>query len=395
MGQGHRRGLRRGVWVLVLLFVLSGANATVAGAQATAPEPTPTTTTAPPAVTDSGLDPSAVKVAIDLTRTRDNLDATDRAIAVAQAKLTSAQTGYELATSEVVANQRQLELVKGRLRLRAVTAYTRGASGNEALLDVESTAELHSAQHYVSSALLVDDKELQSLDDLEQRLESVRDERARQLEELHRTKAQLDADRETLGQLQEREQALLDKWGAVPVMGEAWLTPTQLADWYRSSGATPSLAVGTTIDDVARLYVIEGRSEGVRGDIAFAQAIIETGSFKVAAGNNYSGIGVCDSCTGGYGFPTPMDGIRAQIQLLRNYADPDSRASNLANAPSPALYGTDPVKAAATYDSFFLKGKAPLWNVMGNGNWATDPTYARKVIELFARFVAYAAAHPG
>jgi flagellum-specific peptidoglycan hydrolase FlgJ len=31
---------------------------------------------------------------------------------------------------------------------------------------------------------------------------------------------------------------------------------------------------------------------------------------------------------------------------------------------------------------------------MGNGNWATDPTYARKVIELFARMIAYTAAHP-
>jgi hypothetical protein len=156
----------------------------------------------------------------------------------------------------------------------------------------------------------------------------------------------------------------------------------------------PRLAPGVAIDDIARLYVIEGNAEHVRGDLAFAQAVIETGSFKVAAGNNYSGIGVCDSCTDGYGFPTPLDGVRAQIQLLRNYADPDSRAANLANPPSPSLYGTDAAQAATTYDGFFLKGKAPLWNVMGNGNWATDPGYAKKVIELFARMVAYASQHP-
>jgi flagellum-specific peptidoglycan hydrolase FlgJ len=374
-----------------LTALLLGAAAPPVQAQTADPTDAPTTTTAPATT----LDPDAVKVAIDLTRTRDQLDKTDRAIAVAQAKLTSAQTAFDLANSDVVANQVQLAIVKARVRERAVTAYTRGSTGSEALLDVKATTDLHSAEHYVSSALEVDDKDLAGLDDLEQRLEQVRDQRAQDVADLRTTKARLDADRETLAQLQDREQALLDKWGAVPVMGDAWLTPTQLADWYRSTGATPSLAAGTTIDDIARLYEIEGRAEGVRGDLAFAQAIIETGSFKVAAGNNYSGIGVCDSCTGGYGFPTPLDGIRAQIQLLRNYADPDSRAAKLANPPSPSLYGTDPAKAAATYDSFFLKGKAPLWNVMGNGNWATDPTYARKVIELFARMVVYAAAHPG
>jgi hypothetical protein len=177
-------------------------------------------------------------------------------------------------------------------------------------------------------------------------------------------------------------------------MGDNSLTAPQIAAWFRATGAVPKLAPGTTIDDLANLYVIEGRAEHVRGDLAFAQAIVETGSFSVAAGNNYSGIGVCDSCHGGYMFSSPLDGVRAQIQLLRNYADPDSRASNLTNPPSPTLYGADPRKAAAAYDSFFLKGKAPLWNQMGNGNWATDPNYAPKVVLVFAQMVAFATAHP-
>jgi flagellum-specific peptidoglycan hydrolase FlgJ len=40
-----------------------------------------------------------------------------------------------------------------------------------------------------------------------------------------------------------------------------------------------------------------------------------------------------------------------------------------------------------------LKGKAPLWNLMGGGNWATDPTYAPKVIGLYSQMIAWAAAH--
>ena len=177
-------------------------------------------------------------------------------------------------------------------------------------------------------------------------------------------------------------------------MGDSVLRASQLAAWFRSTGAVARLAPDTTIDDVASLFIEEGQAEHVRGDLAFAQAMIETGSFSVAAGNNYSGIGVCDSCSGGYAFPTPRDGVRAQIQLLRNYADPESSAARLAHPPSPALYGADAQKASLLYDTFFLKGKAPLWNLMGGGNWATDPTYAGKVVGLFNQMVSFANAHP-
>src|SRR5262249_36499636 len=101
----------------------------------------------------------------------------------------------------------------------------------------------------------------------------------------------------------------------------------------------------------------------------------------------------CDSCSRGFSFASPREGVRAQIQLLRNYADPDSRAANLAYRPVPGLHPTNPVDAARAFDSFFLKGKVPLWNQMGNGNWATDPTYPAKVLGLSARSVEYAAPH--
>ena len=41
-------------------------------------------------------------------------------------------------------------------------------------------------------------------------------------------------------------------------------------------------------------------------------------------------------------FPNPAAGVRAQIQLLRSYADPDSRASDLASPPEPTLFGATP-----------------------------------------------------
>jgi len=333
--------------------------------------------------------------AIELVRAGRRIESIDRRDAVLQQKLVSANTALQMLDDQLHGNEQSIALVKQRIRTGAAAAYARSSTSREAPLEIDHVTDLSSAQHYVQSALDVDGAQLADLQQMEAQLQQQRAARAAEGSGLQDEHQQLADERARLIQTQKSDDAALQKEGAVPVMGSSWLTPTQLASWYRSTGALPKLAPGTTIDDIARLYVIEGNAEGVRGDLAFAQAIIETGSFGVAAGNNYSGIGVCDSCTGGYAFPGPIDGVRAQIQLLRNYADPDARAATLANPPSPGLYGSDPRKAASIYDSFFLRGKAPLWNQMGGGNWATDPTYAGKVLGLYAKMVAFATGSAG
>ena len=180
---------------------------------------------------------------------------------------------------------------------------------------------------------------------------------------------------------------LLQRQGDTVVMGPTVLTAPQMAAWYRSRGYTPHLQ--TSIDDLAQIYVDEGRAENVRGDLAFAQAIVETGGFSSAPDNNYAGMGWCDSCSYGTRFPTPRDGVRAQIQHLKNYADITSRASGLAHPPSPYWYGSDPARAIRNFDTFFAKGWAPTWNAMGHGNWATDPNYSGKVLNVYAAMVAF------
>jgi hypothetical protein len=199
--------------------------------------------------------------------------------------------------------------------------------------------------------------------------------------------------KDRLVELEVRGRDLLEQWGGVSVMGEPRLRPDQIAGWFESTRVRPNLPADLTIEALAQLFVDEGRAERVRGDLAFAQSIIETGSFGEFVAYNFAGIGVCDSCSGGMHFPSAQIGVRAQIQLLRNYADPESRAANLAHAPVAELYGAEPDRAAFQYDTFFLKGAAPLWNHMGGGNWATDSVYAAKVLQVYARMLAYAAEH--
>ena len=170
------------------------------------------------------------------------------------------------------------------------------------------------------------------------------------------------------------------------MIGPNTLTVDQMVAWFNAQGYRPRLS-NTSVPELAQMYLEEGGAEGVRGDFAFAQAVVETGGFSAADDNNYSGLGWCDTCARGIVFPTPRDGIRGQIQLLLNYADSGSRVANLHNPLSPYVW-----RSEAAFDTYFAKGWAPTWSDMGHGNWATDPNYAGKVIGVYRSMVAFAGA---
>ena len=228
-------------------------------------------------------------------------------------------------------------------------------------------------------------------------LEAKRTELEAKRAELDGVVARLDQEKATFDQKVAEANRKLDvaeEIGALralgePVMGEPVLTAGEILAWYRSTGSTPRLSGGTSIEQLVEMFLQEGLAENVRGDLAFAQAYIETGGFKAGGReNNFSGLGACDGCIGQREFPTALDGVRAQIQHLRNYADRRSRAADLAHPPSPYWYGRDPATAVSNFDTFFAKGWAPTWQMMGRGNWATDTDYSSKVIGVYNRMIA-------
>jgi hypothetical protein len=170
--------------------------------------------------------------------------------------------------------------------------------------------------------------------------------------------------------------------GTTTIMGPSALAPEDIAGWFRATGGRSAVA-GISIEELAAIYVEEGAAAGVRGDVAFAQSIVETGSFNAIGPNNFAGLGACDSCSSMTSFPTPRDGVRAHVQHLRNYADPDSRSGDLGHPPSPYWY------SEGDFDSFFAKGWCSTWEEMGAGNWATDPVYAPKVLAVYDRMLEY------
>ncbi|MGX8717186.1 MAG: glucosaminidase domain-containing protein [bacterium] len=75
----------------------------------------------------------------------------------------------------------------------------------------------------------------------------------------------------------------------------------------------------------AKYFLDEGKKEGVRGDLAFAQSLHETNYFKFGGDvqpsqNNFAGLGATGNKEPGLSFKTPQEGIRAQIQHLKAYA---------------------------------------------------------------------------
>ena len=386
---------RPGRVVLSAALTLLVAATVGLGAPGAGANPTATTTVAgPPASPTAGGLAEAVTLAVQTSTLSARVTDLDHQIGDLSGRMSTVQVDFQLADQELTSLRIQLADDLAQLKVQAANAYMNSNLVDSAI-QAPTPAAFSSASEYAKAAEGVDVQDVARLQASIAELQPIRDQKAAEAQDAQQRLAQMMKERAQDAQQLQFDQAALTQLGGVTVMGDTQLSATQLAAWYASSGRTPHLAANTTIASLAQLYVEEGTAEHVRADIAFAQSIVETDWFDQTRGNNYAGVGNCDSChEQGYGFPTPRDGVRAQIQLLRNYADPTSRATNLAHPPSPGIYGPDPVAAAQAYDTFFLKGHVPLWNQMGNGNWATDPNYAGKVLKLYANMLAYAAANP-
>jgi len=378
----------------VLAVVVALAAGAVAMTPAAAdPSSTTTSTTAPTlgTMTPDQLAQS-VQLALQYTSTTQQLAQLTTQLADARANLAAAQNAFEVLDVRYGNDQTGLAGAIARLQGRAVQTYENSDALIGAALEVQHLQQVETAQQYVDAASTADTNDVDRLTSDLVQVKAARDARATAVRGLQGEVTQLNTQHDQLTAQAASDQSALTALGGVPVLGTAQLTAKEMADWFRSTGAKAHLSGTTTIEQLTSLYISEGEAVGVRGDVAFAQSIIETGSFEHATDNNYAGIGACDSCTGEPGFPTPQAGVRAQLQLLRSYADPASDATNLGNPPDPTLFGADPATAAANFDDFFLKGKVPLWNEMGHGNWATDPDYASKVLRIYLTMLTYSAA---
>ncbi|MGZ6964487.1 MAG: glucosaminidase domain-containing protein [Acidimicrobiia bacterium] len=186
----------------------------------------------------------------------------------------------------------------------------------------------------------------------------------------------------------DRAQFWLARWQAIaagpdtPILGPARLGADELTAWFNGTHHHANTTV--PIDELARYYIEEGASTGVRSDIAFAQSMLETGGFSFPSGgqvlgtdNNFAGMGACDSCSGGNRFPDARTGVRAQLQQLRVYAD-----ANLTNAM------LNPPAVNPKLDHHHLKGKVTTWAGLTH-TWATANTYGDRILAIYESILGW------
>lgn len=164
------------------------------------------------------------------------------------------------------------------------------------------------------------------------------------------------------------------------IMGTAVATVQQMQSYIQKVNP----AVPKSVIDMVEYYISEGKTEGVRGDIAFAQSCLETGNFTFNGSavtldqNNFAGIGVTKNGMKGNSFSHPWIGIRAQIQHLKAYASNEK------------LYGVcvDPRFC------YVKRGIAPYVEWLGiqenpqGGGWAAGKNYGSKILEILAKIIA-------
>ena len=165
------------------------------------------------------------------------------------------------------------------------------------------------------------------------------------------------------------------------IEGTSAVTANNLAMYFkRKNGVYPIFYKNSdapTIEKFCQIYVEEAKAEGIKVEVAFMQAMVETGWLKFGGAvqisqYNFAGIGALDGGAQGATFKTVREGVRAQIQHLKAYAN-EKPLNNTQVDPRFHLVK----RGSAKYVEWLGQKENP------NGyGWATAEDYGYKILRL-------------
>ena len=114
-------------------------------------------------------------------------------------------------------------------------------------------------------------------------------------------------------------------------------------------------------------------NENIRPDLAFCQAIVETGFFKyggdvLPSQNNFCGLGTVGGGAKGVRFKTPAEGARAHIQHLLAYSRVELPKTKIIDPRYKLVHGIR-----------MERGLIHKWSGL-NGTWAMGGNYCEKIM---------------
>lgn len=313
----------------------------------------------------------------DLDRIRHDLVAARAERSRVAKKLGSAKNKQTIAA-------RRREDARKRLNHIAARAYIHASSGDIAsvLMSVDSVEEFGRSQVLLRAAGTTTGDRITAY-------EEARDAAVREERELSERLDAVDARIESLLVAKQQAQAVLAENSAdpaTPILGSAHLRAADLVAWYRSTGQ--KVRTKAPIDEIARTYLAEGKRAGVRGDMAFAQAVFDTAYFTFPAtgalpgtDNNVSLVGGCNTCQSIPWYGSVTDAIRAHVQLLRVYADAAVTRDSLGSAPVvPGVLDTH------------TKGTVLTWSRLP-GMALHAPEYGTGIAKLYSAIATWVSTH--
>lgn len=165
----------------------------------------------------------------------------------------------------------------------------------------------------------------------------------------------------------------------ISIFGEAVATKEQAAELLKQHN--PDLKLKVTAEEIVDIYWREAAREGVRQDLAFSQALVETGFFKFGGDvkieqNNFCGLGTTGGGVKGAYFATPEIGARAHIQHLLAYTTKKHPSTKIVDPRYDLAHGIR-----------LERGFADTWYKL-NGTWAMSPNYSEKIMGVWQRMLA-------
>ncbi len=174
------------------------------------------------------------------------------------------------------------------------------------------------------------------------------------------------------------------------IMGESSTNVLQMAAYFKANnpaydkytkvaGYDGVLSRGgaPTIEQFCQMYLEEARAEGVKAEVAFCQAMHETGYLKFGGDvkpdqYNFAGLGATGNGVEGNRFSTVREGIRAQIQHLKCYAS------------------TEPLNQPCVDQRWYewLRGTAPTVEELSQ-KWAVGSEYGEHILNSISRLKQY------